>query len=153
MADRVLTNIEKFILDEVGTRTTAAARMGKNFMLAADADGDDKTTLLSYFDVGMNKLLMYSGIVRADPVHGREVIEEGTTTSTEDDLLANQEEGGGNLLPQELWQALAYWVMHEWYANIDPNLSTFWLGKYKTEAAEHRFSGTKPYAMRQTRIV
>jgi hypothetical protein len=150
MAERQLNDLEKFVLDEVGTRTMQAAKQTGNDRLFADADGSDQNTLLSYIDSGMNKLLTYAGIVRADPAHGREVLEAGETTVDTDELLANSEQGGKKLLPQELWVALAYYVIAEWYSAVDPNLSTFWMNKYKTEAAEHRFTpGTKPWADRK----
>lgn len=125
-----MTELEKYVLNSVGQMTAALAIAKNNAILATKPDNEN--LLLSFLDTGVLKVLIACGIIN---------------TQT-DDLSDDRTE----LVPQEQWQALVYWVMGEWLWTIgEPALGTEYLRRsgLPLDESQYRFRPGFPAAMKR----
>jgi hypothetical protein len=139
-------------IDDVGRRTGLMARQSNDPQLAARPQ--HKAILEMFCDNGIKAILFVCGIITPPPGpdlpahhhhHHVHVDDDDDTThyNIDDSECASPATNMIELVPAELWLALTYYVMQEWFYSIGrANLGEFFMGKYKTELADHRFVGT-----------
>lgn len=129
-----MTDLLDIILDDVGRRSGQLARTtDKDSVATSD---DDKPILSTFYDDGLLALLILSGVIQS--------------TS---DYLDPESAPNPMLLPRELWTALTYYILKEWFKTIgEIELFQLYDMEYEKESTRRRFSpGTISTATRTYR--
>lgn len=133
-----------WVLRDVNQRAAALSEREDDRRLMPLNSDQDKLT--KYFDGAVLKLAAATGNVKhidfpATTVSTTNIDPEVTTDSTSDNM--DPITGPAEMVSMELWQALSYYVLSQWFESIGAfKLAEFFEGKYLSERAEHRFTPT-----------
>lgn len=133
-----------WVLRDVNQRAAALSERENDRRLMPQVSDQEK--LKKYFDSAVMKLAAATGNIKhlefpATAVSTTSIDPEATTDSTTDNM--DPLTGPAELVSVELWQAMAYFVLSEWFDSIGAfNLAQHFENKYLSERAEHRFTPT-----------
>jgi hypothetical protein len=144
---RYHTDIVKDTLDNVGRRAALLARQKNRSDLAPKPQHKD--VLEGFCDDAILRILIATGKIRAHS--GEPETQLNTSTGEEEETglflsdYIDADTDMSEMIPVELWPALTYAVLAEWFLSIgEHNIAQDFEGRFTSQLAQYRFGPNTP---------